>query len=52
MLLSALYEIKLNGVDTHGQARGTSQKQASLDALRAIAHSTTGKPVELCPSGL
>jgi hypothetical protein len=52
MLLSALYEIKLNGVDTHGQARGTSQKQASLDALRAIAHSPTGKPVELCPSGL
>jgi hypothetical protein len=25
--------------------------QASLDALRAIAHSPTGKPVELCPSG-
>ena len=25
--------------------------QSSLDALRAIAHSPTGKPVELCPSG-
>ncbi len=38
-------------VDTHGQARGTFQKQASLDALRASPHSPTAKAVELCPTG-
>ena len=38
-------------VDTHGQARGTFQTQASLDALRANSHSPTAKAVELCPSG-
>ena len=38
-------------VDTHGQARGTCQTQALLDALRANSHSPTAKAVEFCPSG-
>jgi len=51
IILAGLYFSYQWNVDTHGQARGTCQKQALLDALRANSHSPTAKAVELCPSG-
>ena len=48
---SFMVKPKVSSVDTHGQARGTCQTQALLDALRANSHSPTAKAVELCPSG-